>query len=168
MTYFHPERMPVVPARRRKAARLQLEELVRRTAKTPKRRPPLIVAAVIAIVLVSSGAAMFAVRSDQPVTNEHTARCFTSASVSGYATEITVAGKPGSLGQVKNAYATCAELYSDGHLKKGVERAFPRPSKVKQPVPHLVVCIWSDGTAAVFPGPGGTCASLDLPAAARR
>jgi hypothetical protein len=32
----------------------------------------------------------------------------------------------------------------------------------------LVVCIWSDGTAAVFPGPRGTCASLDLPAAARR
>jgi len=51
MTYFHPERMPVLPARRRKAARLQLEELVRRTAKTPKRRPPVIVAAVIAIVL---------------------------------------------------------------------------------------------------------------------
>jgi hypothetical protein len=168
MTYFHPERMPVVPARRRRAARLQLEELVRRTAKTPKRRPPVTVAAMIAIVAVSSGAAAFAVAAHEPVTNRHMARCFTSASVSGYATEIAVAGKRGSLGQVKNAHAACAELYSDGHLKKGVERAFPRPSKVKQPVPHLVVCIWSDGTAAVFPGPRGTCASLDLPAAARR
>jgi hypothetical protein len=168
MTYFHPERMPVVPARRRKAARLQLEELVRRTAKTPKRRPPVIVAAVIAIVLVSSGAAMLAVGAHQPVTNEHTARCFTSASVAGYATEISVAGKRGIIGQVENAQAICADLYSDGHLKKGVRREFPQPSKVKQPVPHLVVCIWSDGTAAVFPGPRGTCASLDLPAAARR
>jgi hypothetical protein len=123
---------------------------------------------VTAIVLASSGAAMFAVGVHQPVTNENTARCFTSASVTGYATEILVAGKRGSVGQVENAHGICAALYGDGHLRLGVKREFPRPSKVKRPVPHLVVCIWSDGTAAVFPGPRGTCASLDLPAAARR
>jgi hypothetical protein len=34
-------------------------------------------------------------------------------------------------------------------------------------VPRLAVCVWPDGTAVVFPGPLGTCASLGLhPAAA--
>jgi hypothetical protein len=168
MTYFHPERMPVLPARRRKVARLQLEELVRRTAKTPKRRLPVILAAVIAIVLVSSGAAVFSVAVHQPITNEHLARCFTSASVSGYATEIGVAGRTGSPGQVRNAHAKCADLYRDGYLKRGVAREIARPSKGYHSVPHLVVCAWSDGTAAVFPGRRGTCAGLGLPAAARR
>jgi hypothetical protein len=168
MSYFHPERMPVLPARRRKAARLQLEELVRRTAEAPKRRPPAVVAAAVAILLLSSGAAAFAVASHKPVTNRHMARCFTSASVSGYATEIVVADKPGSSGQVTNAHAICADLYRDGRLKRGVRREIAEPSNGEHPVPHLVVCIWSDGTAAVFPGPRGTCARLDLPAAARR
>lgn len=168
MTYFHPGRMPVLPARRRKAARLQLEEMVRRSAKTPKRRPPVIVAAVIVIVALSSGAAAFAVAAHEPVTNKHIARCFTSASLSGFATEITVAGKPGSSGQVENAHAKCANLYSDGYLKRGVRREFAERSKVERAVPHLVVCVWHDSSAAVFPGPRGTCARLDLPAAAGR
>jgi hypothetical protein len=168
MSYFHPERMPVLPARRREAARLQLEMLVRRTAGAPKRRPPVVVAAAIAIVLLSTGAAAFAVAAYQPVTNKHMARCFTSASASGFAATIAVAGRPGAPGQVDNAHAKCADLYIDGYLKRGVRREFTRPSKREQPAPHLVVCIWRDGTAAVFPGPRGTCARLDLPAAARR
>ena len=111
MSYFHPERMPVLPARRRKAARLQLEELVSRTAETPKRRPPVVVAAAVAIVLLSIGAAAFAVAAHKPVTNKHLARCFTSASISGYATMLAVPAKPGSLGQIKNARDQCADLY---------------------------------------------------------
>jgi hypothetical protein len=79
-----------------------------------------------------------------------------------------VAGKPGSVMQIKNAHAICADLYSDGHLKRGVRREFLRPSRSEHAVPRLAVCIWKDGTAAVFPGPRGTCARLDLPAAARR
>jgi len=168
MTYFHPERMPVLPTRRRKAARLQLEELVRRTAKAPKRRPPAVVAALIAIVAIGSGAAAFAVAAHAPVTNKQLARCFTSASRSGFAAEIAVAGKPGSSGQVTNAHDTCADLYSDGRLKQGVSAEMPHPSNGEQPVPHLVVCVWTDKSAAVFPGPQGTCARLGLPAAARR
>jgi hypothetical protein len=168
MTYFHPERMPVLPARRRKAARLQLEELVRRTTKSPKRRRPVIVAAVIGIVAVSSGAAAFAVAAHAPVTDEQIARCFTSASLSGFATEIAVAGKPGSSGKVTNAHATCAVLYRKGYLKLGASAEIAYPSKGQHPVPHLVECVWHDKTAAVFPGPRGTCARLGLPAAARR
>src|SRR5215467_12597158 len=168
MSYFHPGRAPVLPARRRKAARLQLEELVRRTAKTPRRRHPVAVAAVIAIALLSSGAAAFAVVAHQPVTNTHLARCFTSASVSGFATVISAPGGPGSVGHVAKAHNQCADLYRDGYLKKGVRREIARPAGGDHPVPHLVVCTWNDGSAAVFPGQKGTCARLDLPAAARR
>ena len=168
MTYFHPERVPVLPDRRRKAARLQLEELVRRTAQPPRRRRPVVVAAVIAIALLSTGAAAFAVAAHQPVTNTHLARCFTSASISGFATTLSVPGKPGSIGHVANAHDQCAALYRDGYLQKGVRREIAQPAKGERPVPHLVVCTWNDGTAAVFPGQKGTCARLDLPAAARR
>jgi hypothetical protein len=168
MSYFHPERMPVLPARRRKAARLQLEQLVSRTAETPKRRPPVVVAAAVAIVLLSIGAAAFAVAAYKPVTNKDLARCFTTASISGYATMLAVPAKPGSLGQVTNAHDQCADLYRDGYLRRGVRREIARPLHRGHHVPHLVVCTWRDGTAAVFPGPRGTCARLGLPAAARR
>ena len=168
MSYFHPKRMPVLPARRRKAARLQLEELVSRTAEAPMRRPPVVVAAAIAIVLLSTGAAAFAVAAHKPVTNKHLARCFTTASISGYATMLAVPAKPGSRGQLKNAHDQCADLYRDGYLRRGMRREIARPPDRGHFVPHLVVCTWSDGTAAVFPGPRGTCARLGLPAAARR
>jgi hypothetical protein len=168
MSYFHPERIPVLPARRRKAARLQLEQLVRRTAGRPKRRRPAVVAAVIAIVGLSTGAAAFAVAASRPVTNKQMARCFTSANTSGFAAMIAVPGRPGTRGHVNNAHAMCADLFKDGFLKRGVQREFGQPSKAEQPLPHLVVCVWRDKTAAVFPGPRGTCARLNLQAAARR
>lgn len=168
MTYFHPERMPVLPARRRRAARLQLEEIVRRSARTPRRRPPIAVAAAIAIVAVSTGAAAFALATSAPVTNKSQARCFTVADTSGANTEVAVAGKPGTQGQVKNAHALCAALYREGYLKEGARHLIAHPGRGRHPVPHLVICTWGDGSAAVFPGRKGTCARLDLPAAARR
>lgn len=168
MTYFHPERMPVLPARRRSAARLQLEEIVRRSARGRRRRPPAIVAAAIVIVLISTGAAAFAAAASAPVTNNHQALCFTVADTSGFATTVAAAGKPGSQGEVKNAHGVCAALYREGYLRLGATRINPRPKPGKRPVPRLVVCAWSDGSAAVFPGRKGTCARLDLPAAARR
>lgn len=168
MSYFHPERIPALPARRRRAARLQLEEVVRRSARTPRRRPPLVVAAAIAIVLISTGAAAFAVATSAPVTNKHQARCFTVADTSGHYTTVAVAGTPGTQGQVKNAHALCAALYREGYLKKGATRINTHPRRGTHPVPHLVVCTWRDGSAAVFPGGNGTCGRLDLPAAARR
>jgi hypothetical protein len=168
MSYFHPERMPVLPAGRRRAARLQLEEVVRRSARTPRRRPPVVIAAAIAIVLISIGAAAFAVATSAPVTNRHLARCFTVAEKSGYFTTAGVAGKPGTRGQVKNAHALCAALYRQGYLEKAAKHISRNPKRGTHPVPHLVICIWSDGSAAVFPGRKGTCGRLDLPAAARR
>jgi uncharacterized membrane protein len=168
MSYFHPERMPALPARRRRAARLQLEEVVRRSARTPRRRPPVVIAAAIAIVLISTGAAAFAIATSAPVTNKKVERCFTVADKAGYYSEMAVPGKAGTQGHVKNARALCAGLYRQGYLKKGVSSTNPHPGRGAHPVPHLVICAWKDGSAAVFPGSSGTCARLNLPAAARR
>ncbi|HEY7268664.1 MAG TPA: hypothetical protein VH951_02440, partial [Dehalococcoidia bacterium] len=134
MSYFHPERMPVLPARRRRAARLQLEEIVRRSARTPRRRPPVVIAAAIAFVLISTGAAAFAVATSAPVTNKNLARCFTVADKSGYYTTTAVAGEPGTQGQVKNARALCAGLYRKGYLKVGVSSTNQRPVRGARPV----------------------------------
>ncbi len=168
MSYFHPQRMPVLPARRRKAARLQLEEMVRLSAQAPRRRPPVAVAAAIVFVLLGTGAGTFAVVAHQAVTDRHLARCFTVADESGFYTSVAVPGKPGSVGQVNNARFVCAALYREGTLKLGAHRVIARPANGKYPVPRLVSCTWQDGTAAVFPGRPGTCEKIGLPAAARR
>jgi hypothetical protein len=170
MSYFHPERMPVLPPRRRKAARGQLEQIVAGSAKPGRGRrvkPAAVLAGTAAIVL-ATGAAAIAAAVYQPVTNKMSARCFTVADTSGFATEIAVPGKPGAKGAVHNAHDICAALYRLGHLTRGAQRINPRPSKGVHHVPKLQVCTWPDGTAAVFPGPPGTCARLDLPTAARR
>jgi hypothetical protein len=168
MSYFHPERMPVLPARRRMAARRQIEDIVAKTAGLPRRRRSVVIAAAIAVVTLSTGAAAIAVAAHRPVTNRHVAQCFTVADVSGFHTTVAVAGKPGTVGQVHNAHNLCASLFAQGRLKRGVKHQILRPAKGPHRVPELSVCVWHDGSAAVFPGKRGICARLDLSAAARR
>jgi hypothetical protein len=169
MSYFHPQRMPVLPDRRRKAARRQLEQIVARSAKPGRRVKPAAIAVGTAAIVLATGAAAIAAAVYQPVTNKTEARCFTAADKSGFATAIADAGQPGTKGgTLKNARQACAALYRQGFLTRGAQRLNPRPSKGVHHVPSLQVCTWQDGTAAVFPGPSGTCVKLGLPAAARR
>ena len=168
MSYFHPQRMPVLPDRRRKAARLQLEQIVAKSVKPARRVKPALIAAGTAAIVLSTGAAAIAVAVYQPVTDKAFARCFTVADTSGFSTSIGNPGKPGTKGAVNKARQVCASLYRQGYLTRGAQRIKPRSGQGVHPVPALVVCTWQDGTAAVFPGPKGTCAELGLPAAARR
>ncbi len=168
MSYFHPQRMPVLPDRRKKAARLQLEQIVAKSVKPARRVKPALIAAGTAAIVLSTGAAAIAVAVYQPVTDKAFARCFTVADTSGFATFIASPGKPGTKGAVEKARQVCASLYRQGYLTRGAQRIKPRLGKGVHPVPSLVVCTWQDGTAAVFPGLKGTCAKLGLPAAARR
>jgi hypothetical protein len=168
MSYFHPQRMPVLPDRRRKAARQQLEQMVARSSKPGRRVKPAVIAAGTASIVLATGAAAIAVAVYQPVTNKTDARCFTVADTSGFSTVIAYADKPGTTGAVRNAAQACASLYRQGYLTQGAQRIDPRPGTGGHAVPQLQVCTWPDGTAAVFPGPDGICAKLDLPAAARR
>src|SRR5262245_3878674 len=170
MSYFHPERMPVLPDRRRKAARLQLEQIVAGSAKPGRGRrvkPAAIAAGTTAIVLATAAAAI-AAAVYQPVTNKAEARCFTVADASGFATVVANPGKAGTKGAIKQAKRICASLYRQGYLTRGGQRINPRHRNGVDDVPSVQVCTWQDGTAAVFPGPKGTCGKLGLPTAARR
>jgi len=168
MNYFHPERMPVLPARRRKAARLQLEQLVTLSASSRFRRRPAVLAALIAIITLCTGGAAIAVMTYHAVTNRAEARCYAVADTSSQNfTTIAQASSSLTPAEVRNALSVCQALFRLGELVKGHPVMRP-PFKPARSAPPLVVCVWHDGTAAVFPGRQGTCAALDLPAAARR
>jgi hypothetical protein len=169
MSYFHPQRMPVLPARRRKAARQQLEQVVTQSARSRARRRPAVVAVAAAIVVLGTGAATAGVVAYDAVANRAQARCFTVDDITSHNyTLIAEANKPLTDAVVRNARSTCEALFRIGVLRKGHPpgRLARRPGHHR--VPHLVVCVWPDQTAAVFPGGPGTCAKLGLPAAARR
>jgi len=164
MTYFHAERMPVLPARRREAARRQLEDLVRRSPRPRRRvRPGLAAAGAVAVVL-STGAAAVAVVAYRPVTNRTQARCYTVASLpSADFTTVLAPGRPGSSGQVRQAVAVCSALFRQGYLRLG------RPGMSRDParrpgrrVPALVACTMPDGEAAILPGGPGACVRAGL------
>jgi len=169
MNYFHPQRMPALPARRRAAARRQLEDVVVRSPRSRRRRRPVMIAGAAAIIVGISVAA--GVIASQPVTDETMARCYTVANPDAgpaYYTTVREAGKPGTKAQVRSAHDGCAALFRIGFLRAG-HRIVSHPPGHSYHVPKLAVCVSHDGTAVVFPGPLGTCASLGLhPAAARR
>ena len=169
MNYFHPDRMPALPARRRAAARRQLEELVVRSRRPRRRRRPATIAAAAAVIVIISVAA--GVIASQPVTDKTMARCYTVAKPNAgpaYYSTVVDAAKPGTKAQVRSAYDGCAALFKIGVLQQG-HRMVAHPPRHRYPVPRLAVCVWHNGTAVVFPGPKGTCVRLGLhPAAARR
>ena len=168
MNYFHPERMPALPARRREAARQQLEQVVARTVNA-RRRPPVAIAAAIVIVVLSTGAAAGAM-AFHAVTDQTTARCFTVPNRHAgnqFFTTITSASKPGTSAYVRDALHTCRGLFLAGQLKAGHRLVLAHWHRVSQ-APALVACVWFDGTAAVFPGSPATCEKLGLEAAAVR
>jgi len=168
MTYFHPERTPVLPARRREAARQQLEQVVARTANA-RRRPPVAIAAAIVIVVLSTGAAAGAM-AFHAVTDQTTARCFTVQNRHAgnrFFTTVTSASEPGTSAYVRDALRTCRGLFLAGQLKPGRRLVIAHWQPVSR-APALVACVWYDGTAAVFPGNSATCEKLGLETAAVR
>jgi hypothetical protein len=156
----------MLPARKREAAREQLELLVARTARRRRwRRPGFIAVTSGVIVLGSTAAVTYA--HEQAITNRSEARCYTVASTAGddHFTTIATAGQPGSQARVEHAVADCGALWRQGFLRTGASGIDRTPDRsVTYPVPALVVCTMPDGTAAVFPGPAHTCARLGLAA----
>jgi hypothetical protein len=123
--------------------------------------------AAIVIAALCTGAA--GVAAYHAVTNRAEARCFTVGRLAGprYFTTIAEPSKPKTQAEVDNAVQACLVLFRTGVLKEGrpvVHAGWKHTSHV----PHLVPCVWYDGTAAVFPGHRGTCKKLDLEAAAGR
>ena len=140
MTYFHPERMPVLPARRREAARHQLEQVVVRTANA-RRRPPVVIAAAIVILVLSTGAAAGAM-AFHAITDQTTARCFTVPdrhAGNHFFTTITSASEPGTSAYVRDALHTCRGLFLAGQLIAGHRLVIAHWQRVSS-APALVAC----------------------------
>jgi hypothetical protein len=185
MTYFHPQRMPVLPARRRAAARRQLEELVASSARSAgsgrqgrgrrrgigqRVRHPAVVAAIITAIVLGTGVAA-AVVAFRPVTNHSSVRCFSAPRWSGaYYTTVAEPGKGLTRAAIRHARNVCAALFRQGVLKPGAKVGRPARSPGRHHAPPLVVCVGSNGTAAVVPGRSApkTCGQLGLQPAARQ
>lgn len=183
MTYFHPERTPVLPPRRRAAARRQLAEIVERSAGPagPARSAspswfsarggarglrPVAITAAVAVIVLATGA--FALARYELVSDKTQARCYTVASVSDDRyVAIAEASSTITRAQVRNALDVCAALYRQGILRLGRRVDYQVHAGDRFPVPSLVACTLPGGIAAVFPGTRGTCAHLNLPVAIR-
>jgi hypothetical protein len=121
----------------------------------------------IAALAVATGAAGYAVAAHQPVTDRSQARCYAVANVtSDRYTTFGHVTRQGS-GEIGNAVSVCAALYRQGIMKLGVGVVRGGPVVGDRKVPPLIACTLTNGTAAVFPGRHGTCASLGLPNATR-
>ena len=176
MSYFHPQRMPVLPARRRAAARRQLEEIVagsgragRRSRPPQRARHPAALAVIMTIVVLGTGAAAFVMIS--PVTNHSTMRCYAAPRRSeAYYMTVARPSHAMSAAGVQHAKQLCRALFREGFLKFGTRVTPPKRPLVRHRVPPLVVCVASDGTAAVVPGreAAEVCEQLGVKAAARQ
>ena len=159
----------------RQATRELLLEAARVTpAKTSRihLRPVVITIGVVGLALAGTGTAVgYQLFGTKPVTQDKSARCYTEISRDfGADFPGTTIGSPassaGEAGVVRAPLQACASNWQIGILQIGVHRTVPRPEKSSYPVPHLVGCVLPNGSAAVFPGPEGTCQALGLPAAA--
>ncbi len=162
-----PDRpLRTLPARRRQAARAQLEAVITGSGRRRLSRPAPLAAIVTGAVLIGSGTAAIAYQQFKPVTNTSQARCYTVASLAGdHYTTIAAATPVGSKSpaRVRDALPVCADLWRQGFLKLGAPGiGRPQDTLAHHPVPRLVECTMPDGTAAVFPGGAGTCEKLGL------
>ncbi len=173
MSYFHPQRIPELPALRRAAARRQLEDLVATSASSGRRRRrvrhPAVIAAVMTAIVLGTGAAAAVITSGL-VTDHASMRCYSAPRLAtGYYTTVARPARLATHAEIRHAKSLCAALFREGFLKLGARSTRPPRPLVHHRVPALVVCVWNDGTAAVVPGRGAeTCVRLGLKAAARQ
>jgi hypothetical protein len=133
-------------------------------------RKRIVITAGVAVGLTALGtgaAAAVDKLQARPVTNTHTARCYSEA-VLGHGgdfpgTSISQAGTSRGPAQVRDALDVCASLWTAGILQVGNPSVVSHPTGGPHIAPSLVACTMHDGTAAIFPGPPDTCANLGLP-----
>jgi hypothetical protein len=104
-----------------------------------------------------------------PVTDHNTARCYAKISTDfgpDFPGATMAAAQPsnGDGHDVVAPIRACAAAWRAGAIQYPHPLINPPPAK-EFPVPHLVGCVLPNGTAAVFPGPNGTCQQLGLPTA---
>ncbi|HEX9066255.1 MAG TPA: hypothetical protein VF843_14195, partial [Streptosporangiaceae bacterium] len=124
MSYFHPQRMPALPARRRAAARRQLEELVATSSVSGRRRRrirhPAAITAAMAVIMLGTGAA--AVITFGPVTNHAIMRCYSAARSSpSYYRTVAQPGGATTRAGIRHATGICRDLFKEGFLTLGAK-----------------------------------------------
>jgi len=148
------------------SAETEVGNLMARAKTSRRRRRRLLLIGVGSAALVATGTGLAAARiwfGSEPVTNHDTAKCYSKIS-SDFGSHFpggTVAAPKstaGGGGQVVAPVRACANAWEMGVIQ-GISPALAKPP---YPVPHLVACVLPDGTAAVFPGPAGTCQKLQL------
>ncbi len=136
-----------------------------------RRRARMILAGGLGFGVVVAGGVAVAANflGSEPVRNHDTARCYSRISTDfgshfPGASIASVDSPDGKPGQVTAPIEACADAWRVGAIQYPNPYKTPPPAK-ELPVPHLVGCVLPDGTAAVFPGPDGTCERLGLPTA---
>src|SRR5258708_40368460 len=75
---------------------------------------------------------------------------------------------PSGFPPINDPRQLCSDFFRRGFLRVGKTGSQGDPNgRFIYPAPRLVVCVMSDGSAAVIPGKPGTCAALGLPAPGR-
>lgn len=159
---------------RHAALRSRLHALVEATPRTVRRRRRIVMVGTVAAVALGGGGVAVAHQyfGSKPVTDHRTARCYSRistdfgpdfpGSTAGGPLTPATSGHGSRMLPVTAPIEECAAAWRVGALGG---HAADRSNKI-YPVPHLVGCVLPDGTAAVFPGPDGTCQRLGLPIAA--
>lgn len=133
------------------------------------RRTPTVIAIAVGAIAIPVGVAT-AYYGFREVEDTSTLRCFTEASLDGdaiYLSRAAPEGAGGGVVQIDDPVAACADLWSQGVLRAGVEDAQPPTPGANLPVPRLAACVidYYDDVAvvAVVPGDETVCQQLGLP-----
>lgn len=135
-----------------------------------RRRVAIVVPAVIGVLVLTAGALVVA---HSTVSDKSAVTCVARAEKNFWGempgTRVTMLNADSADGSdgpvpINDALATCSDLWAqhllDASIPSGVNHD-PVDRAFSYPVPSpLSVCVMSDGTAAVIPGPESACASL--------
>jgi hypothetical protein len=168
-----------VPYGYRDATRRLLMTTVARDAHRRPNHRRLVLASMAGagVIVIGGGTALaYQLIGSAPVTDKHSARCYTAASKDFSShfpgttlSAVGTAGDSGSAyadpGEVRAPIGLCAYMWSTGVLRTRDASSATPSEPGSYPVPHLVGCVLPSGIAAVFPGPAGTCQTLGLPTA---
>lgn len=161
------------PAANRFAVKSMLMDEVRASRRRRWQRP--LVAGLATAVAGTAIAAGSYIAFRQP-TDLRYAQCYSSVTAdTDYRTTLGITGGQRADAQtpapveVTNALSSCANLWAQGILRKGVAvSAAPTPDPGTATVPPLVPCTLPDSTVGVYPGDESTCRTLGLPSARRQ
>lgn len=166
-----PENAPRLDPVRRAAMRELIELAVASERPRAARARLPIAAGLGAAVALAGGTAAAIVLTREPVTDPSLVHCLARPELDATGlypgTAVAATGATDGPVSIEDARAACAEAWRHGILDPAAEPGAPLPDPTqaqRTAVPaELSVCVMSDGSAAVVPGPAAVCGELGLP-----